>query len=78
MSKNKGKGTIAVFGIIACGIYSVFSGDNEKKETHNEDVIISESSESFSDIELFSKKMDESHDLISYETAENLYNFLHQ
>ena len=78
MSKNKGKGTIAVFGIIACGIYSVLSGDNEKKETHNEDVIISESSESFSGIELFSKKMDESHDLISYETAENLYNFLHQ
>ena len=78
MSKNKVKGTIAVFGIIACGIYSVLSGDNEKNETHNEDVIISESSESFSGIELFSKKMDESHDLISYETAENLYNFLHQ
>lgn len=79
MAKKKTKGTITLIGILACGIYGAITGDTETaRETSNtnEKSIIEESQIVLSDIEIFSQEMSDSSEFVSYQTAENLYNFL--
>ena len=80
--KKKGKWgwiLLAIFVIIA--IIPKNNKEKENTEINSEDLNVetyeTESTEKLSDIELFCADLDSASDYVSYETAENLYNFLH-
>lgn len=81
-SKKKGKWGWIILAILVIGAI-VPENDEEKEKTQtnseelNEETHVEESTEQLSDMELFCVDLDSASDYVNYETAENLYNLLH-